>query len=86
MLEIALTLPAHEGNAESMICYHCAGEMKPATVNQKYIWHGAEVTVYGIKAHKCAACGEVILSNEEAKRIENALCTVMLPKINKPLS
>ncbi len=73
MTKTHIVLPTHEDETGTLVCYRCIGEMKPATVDQTFTLNGTEITVSGIKAHKCAECGEIIYSNEEAKRIETAL-------------
>ena len=73
MTKTHIVLPTREDETGTLVCYRCIGEMKPATVDQTFTLNSTEITVSGIKAHKCTECGETIYSTEEAKRIETAL-------------
>lgn len=73
MTKTHIALPTREDETGVLVCYRCIGEMKPTTVDQTFTLNGQEIIISGIKAHKCAECGEIVYSGEEAKRIEAAL-------------
>lgn len=54
-----------------MKCVLCTGEMDYATTSYKSRWGECEITITGLKAHRCEQCQRLVFEPEVARLIQN---------------
>ena len=72
IIEIKLPKPLNE-DIEPRKCYRCCGQMLHGITTGTYTYEGRKYRIRCMQVWKCFDCGELLLTSEEAKRVERAI-------------